>query len=66
MNRSKTTQVQVAESVGVSKQSLQSWELGKMYPRAIAMFSWVKVLGCSMRLRPADSLLPTDPGNTEP
>lgn len=44
-------QGELGELVGVSRDSVQRWELGRTPPRPIAKVVWVHALGCSLELR---------------
>lgn len=46
------TQAQLGRRVGVSRDSIQRWELCRVPPRPIALVVWAQQLGCSVVLRP--------------
>lgn len=45
-------QGELAELVGVTRDSIQRWELVRVPPRPIAHILWAQKLGCSLALRP--------------
>lgn len=44
----------LSESVGVSRDTIQRWELAQKPPRPISLVVWAQKLGCLLRLRPID------------
>jgi transcriptional regulator with XRE-family HTH domain len=46
------SQGDLARLVGVSRDSVQRWELGYVPPRPIALAVWAQKVGCSVILRP--------------
>jgi len=48
------SQEQLGELVGVSKDSIQRWELARVPPRPIACIVWAQKLGYSLTLQPTD------------
>lgn len=49
------SQGELSELVGVSRDSIQRWELVRVPPRPIAQVVWAQKLGCSIALRPIDT-----------
>lgn len=45
------SQPELGELVGVSRDSIQRWELARVPPRPIAKVVWVHAMGCSLELR---------------
>ncbi|WP_323747440.1 helix-turn-helix transcriptional regulator [Catenulispora rubra] len=48
------SQGELGELVGVSRDSIQRWELVRVPPRPIAHVVWAQKLGCSIALQPID------------
>lgn len=49
------SQGKLSELVGVTRDSIQRWELVRVPPRPIAHAVWAQVLGCSIALCPIDT-----------
>ncbi|WP_194919528.1 helix-turn-helix transcriptional regulator [Catenulispora rubra] len=54
------SQAELGERVGVSRDSIQRWELARVPPRPIALIVWAQMLGCRLALWPVT--VPRIPG----
>ena len=49
------TQEELGQRVGVSRDSIQRWELASVSPRPIALIVWAQKLECSVALQPINT-----------